>query len=113
MRIDYPRKRLWLRRADAEPLAYSDVPWAVVRRTGLLADVSDRGVYVEAVLPGTPAEKLGIKPGDVIELRGDGDAKAKRTALFERIDRGERITVVREVNGVLEDTELGAAPPAP
>ena len=70
-------------------------------------------MYVEAVLPGTPAEKLGIQPGDVIEMRGEGDASAKRSALYQRIDRGERITVVRDVNGVLEDTELGAAPPEP
>lgn len=113
MRIDYPRKRLWLRRTSVEPLAYFGMPWAAVRRTGLLATLGEQGILVDAVLPGTPAEKLGIVPGDAIALAGDGDAKARMTALFARIERGERVSVVRDVNGVLEDTELGAAPPAP
>ncbi len=113
VRIDYPRKRLWLQRTDEAPLAFTDVPWAAVRRTGLLASASPHQIHVEAVLPGTPAEKLGIQPGDAIELRGDGDLKAKQSAVYGRIERGERITVVRDVNGVLEDTELGAAPAEP
>jgi len=111
LRIDYPRKRLWLRREDTGSLAYFGVPWPAVQRTGLLATVSAEGIRVDAVLPGTPAEKLGIQPGDSIALRGAEDATAKLTALFERIDRLERVTVVRDVNGVLEDTELGALPP--
>jgi len=114
VRIDYPRKRLWLRRESSEPLAYFGVPWAAVQRTGVLASVSDEGIGVEAVLPGSAAEKLGIRPGDSIALRGEGDTTARLTALFERIDRGERVTVVRDVDGILEDTELGTAPaPAP
>ena len=113
VRIDYPRQRLWLQRLDDEPLAFTDVPWADVRRTGLLASASPNQIRVEAVLPGTPAEKLGIQPGDAIELRGDGDLKTKQSAVYGRIERGERITVVRDVNGVLEDTELGAAPAEP
>jgi predicted aspartyl protease len=112
VRIDYPRKRLWLARADAGPLAFSDVPWADVRRIGLLASLAGGTLLVGAVLPGTPAERLGIRPGDAIELRGEGDVAARRGALFARIERGERITVVRDRDGVLEDTELGGAPPS-
>ena len=112
VRIDYPRKRLWLRRDKSEPLAYFGVPWATVQRTGLLASVSDQGIGVEAVLPGSAAEKLGIHPGDTIALRGEGETTARLAALFARIDAGERITVVRDVNGVLEDMELGKPPPS-
>ncbi|MEX2207913.1 MAG: aspartyl protease family protein [Myxococcota bacterium] len=101
MRIDYPRKRLWLRRTNAEPLAWFGMPWAAVRGTGLLATLGEPGIVVDAVLPGTPAEKLGLVPGDAIALAGDGDAKARLTALLARIERGERVTVVRDVNGIL------------
>jgi len=107
VRIDYPRKRLWLRRDGNEALAWFGVPWAAVQRTGLLASVSEKEIAVEAVLPGGPAEKLGIRSGDEIALPGEGDPTARLTALFERIDRGEHVTVARDVDGVLEDTELG------
>ncbi|MGH2901225.1 MAG: hypothetical protein ACRDMZ_21290, partial [Solirubrobacteraceae bacterium] len=107
VRIDYPRKRLWLRREGSAALAWFGVPWASVQRTGLLASVSEKALTVEAVLPGSPAERLGIQPGDGIALAAEGDSTARVTAIYERIDRGERITVTRDVDDILEDTELG------
>lgn len=108
MRLDYQHKRLWLRRVDEEPLTWYGLPWASARRVGLLAAVADQGISIEAVLPDTPAAKLGLQPGDQIQFHGEDDTKTKLDALLGRIERGERITVIREEEGgVLGDVELG------
>jgi len=95
IRIDYPHKRLWLRRVDADPLGWEGSSWATVRRVGLLARVADEGIQVAAVLPDSPAAKLGIRPGDSIEFHGDVARAKALEATLGTIERGERITVVR------------------
>jgi predicted aspartyl protease len=95
VRIDYPHKRLWLRRANDEPVGWFGQSWSVARRVGLLAFTGNQGITIEGVLPDSPAAKLGIQPGDEIEFHGDtAPAKALEAAL-ETIERGERITVTR------------------
>ena len=99
MRIDYQHKRLWLRRVDEEPLTWYGLPWASARRVGVLAAVADEGIWVESVLPDTPAARLGLQPGDQIQFHGEGDTRTKLDALLGRIERGERVTVIREEEG--------------
>ncbi|MFI5317551.1 MAG: aspartyl protease family protein [Myxococcota bacterium] len=95
VRIDYPHKRMWLRREDEEPLGWEGQPWAAVRRVGVLASVGDGGIRVNAVLPDSPAAKLGLRAGDQIEFHGEqARAKALEEAL-STIELGERITVFR------------------
>jgi predicted aspartyl protease len=108
MRLDYPRKRLWLQRKDEDPLEWYGVPWTTARRVGVLAGVRDEGIWVQAVLPDSPAARLGMQPGDQITFHGEGDTKTKLDALYGRIERGEKITVGRlEDEGVIGDVELG------
>jgi predicted aspartyl protease len=95
MRIDYPHQRLWLRRLDADPLGWEGSPWQTVRRVGVLAQVTDAGLYVSAVLPDSPAAKLGVRAGDSIEFHGDTSREKALEATLATIERGERITVVR------------------
>ena len=95
VRIDYPHKRLWLKREDDEPLAWLGQPWAAVRRAGLFASVTSQGIHVDGVLPDTPAARMGIRPGDEIEFHGEAQAKALEETLAT-IERGDRITVVRD-----------------
>ena len=111
MRIDYQHKRLWLRRVDEEPLTWYGLPWASARRVGVLAAVADEGIWVESVLPDTPSARLGLQPGDQIQFHGEGDTRTKLDALLGRIERGERVTVIREEEGeVLGEVELGGGP---
>jgi C-terminal processing protease CtpA/Prc len=77
----------------------------------------DRGVYVAAVEPGSPADEVGIQEGDVI-VTFDGKATSEPEALIEAIARrqvGDAVEVVvvrdgrrRTVNPVLAGRRLGA-----
>jgi len=115
LRIDYPHKRLWLRREDEEPLGWLAMPWPAVKRTGVLLLLSGRqdGVQVQGVFPESPAAKLGVQPGDLIELKGEGTPKARLEALLDKIEHQRKVTVIREeADGVRADVELGGEPPA-
>jgi len=108
VRLDYPRKRLWLRRVDEEPLTWFGIPWQTAKRVGILADVEEQGIKVLSVLPNTPAARLGIHEDDTIEFHGEGDTKAKLDALLAKIERGQKVTVARlEADDVIGDVELG------
>lgn len=71
-------------------------------------------ILIAGILPGTPAERAGLKPGDLI-LAVDGFAVSERGALYERIWKrapGEEITLevyrddkVREVRVASEDAD--------
>jgi hypothetical protein len=108
VRIDYPHRRLWLRREDEEPLAWLGQPWATVRRAGVFATVGDGGIHIDGVLPDSPAAKLGIRAGDEIEFHGESRSKALEEAIAA-IERGDRITVVRggKEDEPPEQVELG------
>ena len=96
VRLDYPHRRLWLRRADEEPLAWMSVPWTTARRVGVIAGVDDEGVRVQAVLPDTPAERRGLRPGDLIPLSGGRDDPEKALlGVLEKVERNAPITVLR------------------
>jgi predicted aspartyl protease len=62
MRLDYPRKRLWLQRKDEDPLEVYGVPWTTARRVGVLAGVRDEGIWVQAVVPDSPAASSACSP---------------------------------------------------
>jgi hypothetical protein len=94
--IDYPHKRIWLRREDEEPLAWLGQPWVAVRRVGVLAWVGDQGIRIEGVLPDSPAEKLGMRAGREIEFHGDTPHAKALEETLAAIERGDRVTVVRE-----------------
>jgi predicted aspartyl protease len=66
VRIDYPRKRLWLRRMSAAPIGFLGGDYALARRTGaFIIEVAGRRA-VWRVLPGSAAERRGVRAGDVI-----------------------------------------------
>jgi predicted aspartyl protease len=113
VRIDYRRKRMWLRREDDAPLAWLGVPWSTTRRVGVLAAVGDGGVSVVGVLPDSPAAKLGLRAGDEIEFHRDKPREAELEETLAAIERGERIRVVRtsKEDEPPEQIELGGEKP--
>lgn len=114
VRVDYRHKRLWLRRENDGPLDWYGQSWTAARRVGALAYVTDGGILVTAVLPDSPAAKLGLLPGDEIEFHG---ATARAKALDETlatIESGGRIIVVRGATNEApgEQVELGQEKPS-
>jgi len=107
VRLDYPRQRIWLQRADTEPLGWFGRPWAVVRRTGLLAEVGEHGIEVDAVLPDSAASKLGVLPGDEIEFHGDPPRDQALEEALAAIEAGGPLTVVRVANDQPTQVKLG------
>jgi predicted aspartyl protease len=113
VRLDYRRKRMWLRRQDDAPLAWLGIRWAAARRVGVLAAVGDGGMSVIGVFPDSPAAKLGLRAGDEIEFHRDKPREQELQETLGTIERGERIRVVRATkeDEPPEQVELGGEKP--
>ncbi|RIL05966.1 MAG: hypothetical protein DCC71_08445 [Proteobacteria bacterium] len=105
VRIDYPRRRVWLRR-ESERTTYQGVDYALTREAGAFLWTGKDGFGVLAVLPGTPAAQIGLRPGDVVPRRAQ--AKTPEAVLLAIRD-GRPVTVARDEDGVLADVELRPA----
>jgi hypothetical protein len=114
VRLDYPRRRLWLRRQQGSPLTLFGVDYAAARHSGVLLVGSDP-LLAYLVFPGSPAERLGIRSGDSIASLEGGETPDAE-AVLRAIDLGRRITVQREMGGewrqvALADEAASILPP--
>ncbi len=106
VRIDYPRKRIWLRRRS-ETVTFHGVDYAMMRETGAFLSISGKNYMVDAVMPDTPAARLGLQRGDAL-LRED-TKDAHRITLEEAlaaIRAGKPVRVARLMNDVWLDIDL-------
>jgi serine protease Do len=73
-----------------------------------------KGVYVAKVYEGDPADKAGIKPGDVITQINDKPIKTSRdlTLAISNFSVGEvvKVTIIREGNDKIIDMKLAKRP---
>jgi hypothetical protein len=67
VRIDYPGKRLWLRREPGAVSVFLGADYALVRSSGALLFRSGDSVFASVILPGGAAERIGLRPQDVLE----------------------------------------------
>lgn len=113
VRLDYRRKRMWLRREDDAPLAWLGVRWSTARRVGVLAALGDGGLQVVGVFPDSPAAKLGLRAGDEVEFHRDAPREKELESVLGTIERGERLIVVRGATDESpgEQVELGQEEP--
>jgi predicted aspartyl protease len=102
VRIDYPEKRIWLRR-ESDAVSYLGVDYAMTRASGAFLSPWPGLYRVDAVLPGTPAARLGLRMGDLVEKRPG--AKTPE-AVLQSIRAGEALKVMREEDGVMADVHL-------
>jgi S1-C subfamily serine protease len=69
------------------------------------------GAYVEALEPGSPADRGGLRPGDIITHFDDQaiDEENNMLTVLMRFDPGEQVqvTVVRKGAEVILDVTLG------
>lgn len=102
VRIDYRGRRMLLRR-QSEQVVFLGVEYAPVRESGAFLYPRKVGWQVVAVLPGSPAERLGLRSGDFIaRVRGSDTPEATLRA----IAAGKPINVKREQDGIATDVEL-------
>lgn len=113
VRLDYPRRRLWLRRQQGSPLTLFGVDYAAARQSGVLVLGAPAQAYL--VFPGSPAERLGIRPGDTFASLEGGETP-DGTSVVRAIAEGRAITVQRRVGDrwervALADEEERSLPP--
>jgi hypothetical protein len=87
--LDVPRGRIYLEpnAALGEPDAYD--------RAGAVLDAADKGIAVVEIVPGGPAEKAGIKAGDVIAAIDGKPTTAMPLATARQVLRGAPGSKVR------------------
>jgi C-terminal processing protease CtpA/Prc len=93
---------------DAPPPAAApeapDEPWLGV----LIGETDEQGTRVVAVLPGGPAERAGLRPGDLLLRAGErplGDEDALE-AVLDRLRPGQALSVVVVRDGVIEEHQV-------
>ncbi len=106
VRIDYPRKRIWLRR-QSETVTYLGVDYQMTRETGAFLAASGKNFMVDAVLPDTPAARLGLRSGDALLRENTIDAhRLSLEEVLAAIRAGKPVRVARLMNGVWIDIDL-------
>ena len=96
LRLDYPRGRLWLERRDDTRVTFLGANYESIRETGVyLGRAPGNGWWVLSVIPGSPAERLGLQPGDVIVRRGEELTTSDLEETIQRIEAGAEIAVAR------------------
>jgi hypothetical protein len=105
IRIDYPRKRLWLKRVHSEPIRFNGADYALAKRTGAFMSPEPGGHLVWAVLPGSPAEKIGVRVGDYIVSSERAEAPPLEEVLRRILD-GKELQVARRQGELWVDTVL-------
>lgn len=111
VRIDYPRRRMWLRRIEGRRPSFLGYDAVLLRRVGLLARPVEVGLEVDGVVEGGAAARLGLRPGHRIPLGEDReDVPADASALAERIEAGGPVAALRKPGPFWEEERLGGAP---
>jgi hypothetical protein len=67
LRIDYPRRRAWLRREPGAVPMFLGADYRLVRASGALLYRTEDSVFVAVILPGGAADRIGLEPQDVLE----------------------------------------------
>ena len=107
IRIDYPRKRLWLKRVEPGPIRFNGADYMLAKQTGAFMSPVPGGHAVWAVTAGSAAAKLGLRVGDVIvsdeSLR---DRALPTDEILRRILEGKELQVARKQGPIWVDTLL-------
>lgn len=88
VRFDYPRKRLWLRRAAPLDPVFLGVDYRRGRELGVFLVARGEQTEVWRVSPDGTSQRFGLRGGDRIEL--------DPTAIHARVSAGEPLTVFRK-----------------
>lgn len=115
MRIDYPRRRLWLKRAGDGRVTLYGADYKAAKELGAYMTASGGALYVWGVAPDGAAARYGLREGDAI-VPAAGDEAPSLDAVLASIRERRELTVARKDGDVLVDVVLPgdvAAPPSP
>lgn len=116
VRIDYPNRRLWLkRREDARPV-FMGTDVAFGQRTGAYISSWSRGYQVNYVRPDSPAAAYGLRTGDYFDALAIVDQKLNARRIVAAIESGATLFGSRPGGGGAMDVEYpggGSAIPDP
>jgi hypothetical protein len=113
IRIDYARKRLWLKRVESGPIHFQGADYALAKQTGAFMTAVPGAHVVWAVTAGSPAAKLGVRVGDMIVSSETVEDRAlPLDEVMRRILEGKELLVARRQGEVLVDTMLPEEPPS-
>ena len=104
VRIDLDRKRLWLKQASLGPVSFAGIPYALTRKSGAFLTRFGDHFEVDGVLPDSPAQQLGLQPGDTIEIEQSG--LSKRSQQLNAIRKLAPLLVSRPVDTTGETVEV-------
>jgi predicted aspartyl protease len=106
VRIDYPRKRLWLRRESSE-VPYLGLAYRPMHEVGVLLQQDGTGeLEVMTVRPGGIAERRGLRRGDQVLRDGPDGRRRSLGATLAALRDGGTLRVVRWEDGIPNDVPL-------
>ena len=105
IRIDYARKRLWLKRVHSEPIRFYGADYGLAKQTGAFMSPVPGGYVVWAVTAGSPAAKIGVRTGDVI-VSSETEKAPPPDEVLRRILEGKELQVARKQGELWVDTVL-------
>jgi predicted aspartyl protease len=110
-RIDYPRKRIWLKRSGDRRSTFLGADYAAAKQIGAYL-TAVRGSFIAwGIVPGGAAARFGLREGDAV-VEAQGDAKLSLGEVLRRIEAREELTVSRKQGDVWVDHVLPAEEPA-
>ena len=108
VRIDYGRKRLWLKRTGDPRVTFFGADWAAAKKVGALLTPFRGSVYVNLLAADGPAAKYGLRDGDAI-VEAVGQKAPTVDEIVAKIQGRQELTVARRGEGdVWVDTVLPA-----
>jgi predicted aspartyl protease len=109
MRIDYPRRRLWLRRSGDRRVTLYGADYAAAKEAGAFLEERRDAYVVQRIVPGGPAEAYGLRAGDAI-VPASGEGRPRLDEVLARIRTRGGLTVARRQGDVWVDLALPREP---
>lgn len=95
VRIDYPRRRLWLRRSGEGRVTLYGADYAAAKAVGAFLTAAAGAYHVWGVVPDGPAARYGLREGDAIVPAAGEEAGATLEQVLAKIQAGEELRVAR------------------
>lgn len=108
VRIDYPRRRLWLQRSGDRRTTFLGVDYAAAKKVGAYLLPQGGALYVMGVVADGAAARFGLREGDAI-VAPAGEPPANAADVIARIEARQELTVARPKGDVWVDLVLPGA----